>query len=134
MSDRKTPFVIGILGESPLSSCLTELYSKKTILKKKVEVRYIKTLRGVYGCHIVFIPSSLEKIFDTIMEVTKNEPILTIGDTPGYGEQGALINFYAAGKKIRFEINEPAFRRASLTLDSRLLEIARIVKPGGGEK
>lgn len=132
MSDRTTPFVIGILGESPLEPCLKELYSQKTILRKKVEIRSIETLRGIYGCHIVFIPSSMEKILETVIEVTENEPILTIADTSGFGEQGVLINFYAAEKKLRFEINEPAFRRASLTPDSRLLEIARIVKTRGG--
>lgn len=134
MSDRTKPFVIGVLGESDLSPCLDEFYSKKTILRKKVEIRYIETLRGIYGCHIVFIPSSLEKILDTVIEVTRNEPIVTIGDTTGFGEQGVLINFYIAGKKLRFEINEPAFRRASLTPDSRLLEIARIVKSREGGK
>jgi len=134
MSDRTTPFVIGILGESLLAPCLKELYSQKTILRKKVEIRSIETLGGIYGCHIIFIPSSMEKILKTVIEVTKNEPILTIADSSGFGEQGVLINFYTAGKKLRFEINEPAFRRASLTPDSRLLEIARVVKSRGGEK
>lgn len=137
MNDRKKPFVIGILGESLLGTHIAKLYSGKTIEDKEVEIRYISTLRGIYGCHILFIPSSLEKILDRIITVTRNEPILTVGDTSGFAEQGVLINFYVSENKIRFEINVPAVRNASLKVDSLLLEVARIVKPqreiGGGE-
>lgn len=137
MTDRTKPFIIGILGESPMGPHIDELYSGKKIMDKDVEIRYISTLRGIYGCHILFIPSSLEKILDRVLSVTRDEPILTVGDTSGYAEQGVLINLYVVKNKIRFEINEPAVRHASLKVDSLLLEVARIVKSpgeiGGGE-
>lgn len=131
MTDKTKPFVIGILGESPMGALIEKLYSGKKIMDKDVEIRYISTLRGIYGCHILFIPSSLEKILDRVITVTKDEPILTVGDTSGFAEQGVLINFYVVENKIRFEINEPAVRHASLKVDSLLLEVARIVKSPG---
>ena len=129
MNDRTKPFVIGILGESQLGALIDKLYSGEKVENKKIEIRYVSTLREIYGCHILFIPSSLEKILDRIVKITRNEPILTVGDTSGFAEQGVLINFYIAENKLRFEINEPAIRHASLKVDSLLLEVARIVKP-----
>jgi hypothetical protein len=61
-------------------------------------------------------------------------PVLTVSDTTGFAEQGVLINFYVSQKRLHFEINEPAFRKAPLSVSTRLLEIAKIVMPEGQGK
>jgi hypothetical protein len=49
---------------------------------------------------------------------------LTVGDTDRFVETGGMINFVKEGKKIRFEINEAAAKRAGLRVSSKLLSLA----------
>ncbi|MCI0470868.1 MAG: YfiR family protein [Candidatus Aminicenantes bacterium] len=130
MNDKSKPFVLGIIGVNPFGKILENHYSalNQTINDKNVEIRYISTLDKIAGCHILFISSSCKSYLTDILAVTSNKPILTIGDTEGFAEQGVLINFYIQRRRIRFEINEALFQKASLKIDSLILREATIVK------
>ena len=53
--------------------------------------------------------------------------MLTVGDGPGYGTAGVVLNFYTSDTRIRFEANTTAAARARLQISSHLLRLARIV-------
>jgi hypothetical protein len=61
------------------------------------------------------------------MRSLEGASILTIGDTAGFARQGVIINFYLENRKVRFEINAAAARRAGLTISSKLLKLAGAV-------
>lgn len=132
MDDKSLPFVVGVIGESPFGKILDIAYAeqKYKIKGKIVQVRYIKAdrLDEIPGCHILFISSSCKDTLSNILAITREKPILTIADTKGYAERGVLINFFISKKKIRFEVNESLFTEAELKVDSRLLQMAKIVR------
>lgn len=132
ITDKTKPFIIGVIGDNPFGKILRNVYveHKRKLKDKSVEIRYIPVSRlaDIPSCHILFISSSCKNILSEILAVTRNKPILTIGDTEGYAEEGVLINFFIAEKKIRFEINESVFHEASLKVDSSLLRSAKIVR------
>jgi len=132
MTDTSKSFVLGVIGENPFGSILEKVYStgERKIKNKKVKIKYIRFWVEIPGCHLLFISKSVEKNLPKILSITKDKPILTIGETQGFAQKGVHINFYISGEKIRFEINPFAMREASLSVDSLLLEIARIIKPG----
>lgn len=134
INNKSRPFIIGIMGENSLGPAISKVYAHKKIKNKKVEIRNITKLNQITDCHVLYISSSLAKILSQILTVTKGLPVLTIGDTSGYAEQGVLINFYVLKNRLHFEINEPAFRKAPLSVSTRLLEIAKIVIPPGAGK
>jgi hypothetical protein len=49
---------------------------------------------------------------------------LTVGDTPGFIEDGGVINFKLEGGKIHFEISAEAAEQAQLSISSRLMSLA----------
>ena len=61
-------------------------------------------------------------------------PILTVGETPRFIEQGGIVNFFLENGKVRFEINRSAAERSGLRISSRLLQLAKIVDPGAEER
>lgn len=134
INDKSQPFIIGVIGENPLTSVIGKVYAQKKIKNKNVEIRQISRLNQIAGCHVLYISASLEKILSQILNVTKDMPVLTVGDTLGFAEQGVLVNFYVFQNRLHFEINEPAFRRTPLSVSTRLLEIAKIVAPPGAGK
>jgi hypothetical protein len=53
---------------------------------------------------------------------------VTVGDTPGFGEAGVMLNLYVSNdRRVRFEANTSAAARAGIRLHSQLLRLARIV-------
>ena len=129
VADPSSPFFIGVIGENPIELILDQIYAEQNIKNKKVEILHFSTVDEICDCHILFIPSSSKERLPEILLYTKEKPILTVSDTKGFAEKGVHINFYLAGDKIKFEINEGAVHEAGLIMSYRLLSLARIVNP-----
>jgi YfiR/HmsC-like len=57
----------------------------------------------------------------------KDGPILTVGESDGFVEQGGMIGFLLVDNKVRFEINVQAAEQAKLRISSRRLLLAKLV-------
>ncbi len=55
-------------------------------------------------------------------------PVLTVGETEQFTQQGWIINFIKKEGKVRLEIDCDAARRTKLQLSSKLLSVADVVK------
>ena len=122
---------ICVLGEDPFGEYL-EVISGKTVHGRPVETRRVGVLESVSDdCHAVFVSQSEGSSVDRIVRVLDSRAILTIGDMPRFCNRGGMINFITADRRVRFEINVDATRRAGLKVDSRLLDLAIIVREEG---
>lgn len=126
-ADATQPFCVAVIGENPFGPILDQIYAEQKIKNRRVEISYIRTPDEIADCHILFISGSSKEILPEILSCTRDKPILTVGDTDGFAETGVLINFYLAGSKIKFEINEKAVHESGLVMSYRLLSLARIV-------
>jgi len=129
VSDTNGVFVLEVIGENPFGSILESLYATQRIKNKKVEILYISNLNDVVRCNLLFISKSMEKDISKVLLLTKNKPILTVGDSNGFSEKGVLINFYLEDNKIRFEINETAVKNSGLSISYLLFKTAKIINP-----
>jgi hypothetical protein len=125
-------FVICIVGDNPFGDYLDRLASERQIKNRHVSIKYIAARSDFDSCHIAFIAASERERVTTILARTMGKPILTIGDTPGFAQAGALINFYRVDDLLRFEINLDEVKRSGLKFSSNLMRLGRIV--GTGEK
>jgi hypothetical protein len=62
-----------------------------------------------------------------ILKLTDGKPILTVGDTDGFAQDGVLVNFFSSGSYIRFEVNIDRAEKSKLKFSSRLLKLAKLV-------
>lgn len=127
VSNNSKPFCICVVGENPFGPYLKQMADAVKIKGKVVEIHEMKDLEKLDLCQIVFISRSEKSILLEILKYTQNKPILTIGDTSGFAEDGVLLNFYESGGHVRFEINMNAVERSKLKFSSRLLKLARLV-------
>lgn len=126
-----SPIVIGILGDDPFGATLDRIVADKKINGRALVVRRLKWSRDfkdVRDCNILFVSSSEKEHIDTVVDMMKLLPILTIGDSPGFARRGGIMNFTLEDNKVRFEVNVEAAKHADLTISSRLLTLARIVQ------
>lgn len=122
------PFVICVLGRNPFGSCLDDLVRHTRFLDHPTVLRYVQNPQEALGADLVYISRSEVKRIAEIVAVFRDRPILTVGDTKGYAEQGVLINLYMSGGSVRFEINVKAVARSGLRFRSNLLRLARLVQ------
>ena len=124
--DSKKIIHVCVLGDDPFGSFLSGI-DGKTAADKKIGVRGTSSVQNCRGCEIIFISASEADRLPRIMKALNGAPVLTVGDTEGYAEQGVMINFFMENRTVRFEINPRAAVRAGLRISSNLLRIARIV-------
>jgi len=124
MNDQSTPCIIGIFGDKEWEPFFKDLYASTTIMRKRVIVKTISNIAEIENCNFLYIPNSQKSQLGNIIRVTKDKPIITIGDTEGFGKQGVLVNFIPEKHGKNIEINDTAAKAALINFDFRLFVIA----------
>ena len=117
------PIMICVAGRNPFGNVLADTVRGEVVAGRTLDARVI--LEPDDGCHVVFIPDGANA--RAYLRAARGQPVLTVGETPGFIEQGGLIRFYLDGGTVRFEIHRDGADRAGLRISSRLLQLARIV-------
>lgn len=134
--DSNEPVIIGIIGTDPFGKAFEPLKNKpakgrEVIMKRFKGLGESKSpdeqIEALKKCHVLFVCRSPQKQIKRILDSVQDSPLLTVADTSGFLESGGIINFVTEGKKVRFEINNTAARRAKLKLRSKLLRLAKRV-------
>ena len=136
--------IIGIIGKNPFGDAFEPIQNKKvkgnnTKIKyfqgfkelKKIEEdnrsEYENIVEDIRKCHLLFICSSEKYNLVDILNLVKNNSILTVGETPGMLEVNGIINFTLEENKVRFEVNLNAAHKSKLVIRSQLLRLAKSV-------
>jgi hypothetical protein len=117
-----------VLGSGEVTSILSEVLQGRRAGSRDVMVRRVNDLGGVTWCRIFFVTKSAAKESENVLNSLGAASILTVGETKGFAENGGMVNFIGHRKKLRFEINERAARRAGLRISSKLLRLAELVE------
>jgi len=128
----KGSFRICVLGKDPFGGSLQAAVNGEEIAGHRLTVVRSASLAKPAGCQILFVSRSERDQTSEILSAVKDSPVLTVGDAPGFLEQGGIINFLLEGNKVRFEINNEAAGKAGLSISSKLLQLARRVVPSPG--
>jgi hypothetical protein len=123
-----TPITIGVYGENHFGDDLQKVVAGRNINGRSIVIRQITSTNDLAGCQVLFISRSAEKTEGEILVEIKTLPVLTVGETGQFIEQGGIINFAMKDGKIRLEINLEAARLANLQISSKLLSVADVVK------
>jgi len=126
------PLNVCILGADAFGPVLDETLQGERVQDRKLVSRRIATVDEVDGCHLLFLSASEERQLPRILKALEAKPVLTVGETDDFAENGGMINLRKLGNKIRLEINEEAAARAGLKISSQLLKLARIVSSRAG--
>ena len=123
-------FLICVAGQNPFGNVLEGLTKNERVRGNPVKTEII--LAPEPGCDVIFTPRTSN--MPAYLSSAAGMPILTVGETGNFIERGGIVNFFVDDGKVRFEINPAAAERAGLRISSRLLQLAKIVNPGGEER
>ena len=93
-----------------------------------VRSRRAVSLDELGGAHIVFVTRDSGVGAEDVVSATLGKNVLLIGESRDFARRGGAINFYTEYRKIRFEVNPEAVKKAGLQISSRLLSVAKILE------
>jgi hypothetical protein len=128
--DSAAPLVICVLGEDPFGPYLDETVRGETAQAHPLAVQRSSRVEEIPSCHILFVGRQDEDRLGEILDTLKGRPTLTVSDADGFANRGGMIRFMTDRNRIRLRINLEAARAANLTLSSKLLRPAQIVRTG----
>lgn len=129
-SSANSPLIIGVLGEDPFGAFLDETVRGETVNQRSLQVQRYSRVEEINNCHVLFISNSEAARQQQILSKLKGKSILTVGESDGFSRNGGVIRFATIANKIRLRINLEAAKEAELTISSKLLRPAEIVKAG----
>jgi len=124
----QSPAVIGILGKDPFGPYLEATVTGETIDKHPLIIKRFNSTDDITNCHVLFINMKNQDELVEILEKLKGKNILTVSDANGFAKFGGMIRMYTKNDKISFQINLEAAKAENLSISSKLLKLAEIVK------
>jgi hypothetical protein len=125
--DEKQPITFCTVGKDPFRGALDEVVSGKMSGNHSLRVRHYKLPQDILGCHILFIGSQKKKYIAEVLTRLKHAPVLTVGESDGFVQQGGMIGFVLEEDKLQFNVNLGAARAAQLKISSKLLSLANFL-------
>jgi len=127
----QTPYSICVLGSDPFGQFL-DIAAAESVQGRRMTVRRVGDVKGVAGCHILFVSASERRKLPDILDALGKFPTLTVGENDDFTRGGGCMRFFLLGDKVRFEINVQATERAHLKVSAKLLSLARVVGKAEG--
>jgi len=124
---------IGVLGRDPFGDVLDKAILAKMAAGRTLVIRRFAAPAALEPCEILFISSSEMTHLPEILHHLQGAPVLTVGEADRFARRGGMIGFYSEDNRVRLEVNRAAAERAGLRLSSKLLAVARLVKPDAAE-
>jgi uncharacterized protein DUF4154 len=128
--DANSPLTYCIMGEDPFHGALDAALDGKMIGPRAFRVMHFKKPKEMQGCQVLFIGAEEKKLQPGVLASLKGNPVLTVGESEHFVEEGGIIGFLLEENKIRFEVNLEAAQNAKLRISSRLLALAKSVIGG----
>ena len=131
-ADNNDIITIAVIGNHKFGNAFESVKGKK-VRDKKIIVKFFSRFHDTNDkndlkkCHLLFICPSEKQHLNDIIEIAGQANILTVADMNGFIQNGGIIQFIMQDKKVRFQINLSAARRAKLKIRSQLLRLAKKV-------
>ena len=122
------PIVIGVVGADPFGWALDRMVLDKRINNRRIVVERFKLGDDVRRCHILFVSPAESTHMGDVVQKVGTQAVLIVGDESDAVIRGGTIAFTVRNDKVGFEINLTAARRARLTISSKLLNLAQVVR------
>jgi hypothetical protein len=120
------PLTLCVAGEPAVVKAVESI-----VTGEHVEGRPLRVLSqlpdGPLPCHVLFVGRGSGDRVEQLMRSAGTAPILTVGDSPQFLQQGGMIAFAVESRRVRFDIRIQPAERVGLKLSSKLLRVARHV-------
>jgi hypothetical protein len=125
-SSPNSPIAICILGNDPFGAALDKAVADQRIGAHPVSVRR-NAAPGDAACQIAFVDAANPQAEGDTLHAFDGKPVLTVTDSGA--PVAGIVAFVVVQNHVRFDIDDAAAAKEGLSISSKLLGLARNVKP-----
>lgn len=118
-----------VLQPNPFGSYLEQLVSGESLGGRPLRVRLVAGVDALVGCHAVFA-GARSQAAAAILKAVAGRPVLTVGETDHFLDDGGIIVLKVVERRVRFEVNAITAQKAGLRINAQLLGLAAAVRGG----
>jgi hypothetical protein len=123
------PLVFCVINDQDVGATLTALAKDRVIDQHALVVRVLKPdSTALASCGVLFSSGLSAARSRALYDSVAGKAILTVSDLDRFAETGGVAGFFVERGTVRFAINVDAAARAGITLSSKLLSLAKVVK------
>ena len=126
--DEAEPFRMCVVGPPAFVASVEALVKGETARARPIHVVPSPTSQ-FNRCHILFVSAQDAQRMASAVHAVSSRPVLTVVESLTLFEQGSAVLLAVDGSRVRFDINLAAVHRAGLNVSSKLLRVARNIKP-----
>jgi hypothetical protein len=115
-----------VVGDNGVQESFATI-DNKTVSDKTVHVINLSRLRNFEQCHVLYIDELKPNVLLQVFLETKKLPLLTVGEGYDFAAQGGMVGLGNIDGKTILQINLPVVRKSNLSIDARLLKLAKII-------
>lgn len=123
----ESPLTYCTVGEDVFHGALDESVKGRRIGNRPLRVLHLRERESIAGCQVLFIGAAQKGRQTEELANANGRPMLTVGETADFAQEGGIIGFFLEEKKVRFEINVGAAEKARLKISAKLLALAKTV-------
>jgi hypothetical protein len=129
-ADEHSPWRICVLGTDPFGDILDKTLTGRIEQGRAFQILRAENLNELPRCQVVYIAYKDAAKRRAALAELKNLPVLTVSDAPDFLQEGGIIQFQI-GDRVEMSINLDQARSASLTIQTKMLEVSRNVVENG---
>ncbi|HEX4642322.1 MAG TPA: YfiR family protein [Candidatus Acidoferrales bacterium] len=126
-ADPHASWIIGFVGDTPVSDELARLVEGKSVLGRDLQVRKFQPTENLRACNILFISESEKKRLPAILATVRGSSVLTVADMENFISSGGMVALVMEDSRVKVAIDVAATGRAHLKVSSKLLALAHLV-------
>lgn len=124
------PWRICVLGPDPFGALLERALAGRTEQGRPFEIFRAQRTDHLPACDIAYIAYRDDARRRAALAGFRGKPVLTVGESPDFLQQGGIIQF-EVGERVKISVNLDQARTASLTIQTKMLEVSDLVVEGG---
>lgn len=129
-AEERSPWNICILGRDPFGEVLEQTFKGRTEQGRPFETFRAEALDQLPSCQIVFVAYKQVAKRRAALTELRNRPVLTVGDAPGFLQEGGIIQFQVEDY-VKMGVNLDQARSVSLKIHTKMLEVTHEVLENG---
>lgn len=111
-----------------LLPALEVYYANTSLDNKSIKLVTFNHFKALLGCQIIYLAGDEVRHLETILQITKDLPILIVTEKKDSVSQGAHVDFFVEDNRLHLEVSRTALSNSNLKASYHLLGVARIVE------
>jgi hypothetical protein len=117
-----------VLDDAAVAEALQSTIKGQSVDGHSLAVQVVRKGSPVHWCHVLYVGDLPAKDLAQLSQYAADAGVFTVGSHHNFAEQGGIAQLVLDNDRMRFAINVTAAQRARVTLSSRMLSLATIIK------